>query len=482
MLKIYWFRKDLRIEDNAGLKHFIDALNTDDEYLFLYIKNKNTFEYFGEKRIRFLYQALASLKSSLKKHSRELFITEGNSLDVFKTILSKFENVFVYANEQPEPYSRKRDVEVRKLIEKSGGEFNLSVDSTIFPLGEILKDDGKPYVVFTPFMKPFYSRLDKTHYAKVDSDVSKLKGRECKKHGLKVLDPEKEMKNLNGSGFFDGSREDGLKQLEKFWKDKLENYKSSRDFPAVCGTSRLSPHFHFGTIGIREAFRTGFNKINRSSSTKTKSESTTWLNELIWREFYYNIAYHFPDIIKDSFHKKYDRLNWNRSSKDFKAWCEGKTGYPIVDAGMRQLVKEGWMHNRVRMITAMFLTKHLLIDWRKGEKFFAEHLVDMDFSSNNGGWQWSASTGVDAAPYFRIFNPTLQSKKFDPKGEYIKEYVPELKDIPAKFIHAPRELSKELSIEEQNHIGIKIGKDYPAPIVDHKKAREIAIKEYKSIA
>lgn len=478
MLRIFWFRKDLRIDDNAGLKQFIADTNDDDEYMFLYIKNKNTYEYFGEKRIYFLYQALASLSKSLHKHSRELIITEGNSLEVFNEILSVYKSISVYANKQPEPYSRKRDEDVRKLLEKRGSELNLFTDSTIFPLGEILKGDGKPYVVFTPFMKSFYSMLNKAYYAKSDSDLNKLKGKEYKKHGLKALEPEKEMKTLKDSEFFDGSREEGIKQLEKFWKDKLESYRSKRDFPAVYGTSRLSPHFHFGTVGIREAFRTGFNKINRSSSTKVKTESRTWLNELIWREFYYNITFHFPGIIKDSFNKQYDKLSWNKSRKDFTAWCEGKTGYPIVDAGMRQLVKEGWMHNRVRMITAMFLTKHLLIDWRKGEKFFADHLVDLDFSSNNGGWQWSASTGVDAAPYFRIFNPTLQSKKFDAKGEYIKEYLPELKGVPVKYIHAPWALSDN----EQKHIGIKIGKDYPAPIVDHKQAREIAIKEYKSIA
>lgn len=476
MLKIFWFRKDLRIEDNAGLGFFMDNVSDDDEILFLYIKNENTFEYFGEKRICFLYQALESLKNDLKDKSFPLRIVKGNSPDVFKNILKEAGKVHVYANEQPEPYSIKRDKQVKKLIEDNSGEFTLCTDSTIFPLGTILKDDGKPYVVYTPFMKSFYSRLDKEDYS--NCKVNFKKAKEFKLKSFSELDPSKEIKKLKRSDFFDGSRDEGLKQLKKFWDDKLEKYKSQRDFPAVYGTSRLSPHFHFGTVGIREAFRTGYNLINKLKSEANKKEAQTWINELIWREFYYNITFHFPDIIKSSFNKQYDNIKWNKSKKDFDAWCEGKTGYPIVDAGMRQLVSEGWMHNRVRMVVSMFLTKDLLIDWRKGERFFADHLVDLDFSSNNGGWQWSASTGVDAAPYFRIFNPILQSKKFDKDGEYIRKYVPELKDVPGKLIHAPWEMSKE----EQKKCNITIGKDYPSPIVDHSEARDIAIKEYKVVS
>ena len=476
MLKIFWFRKDLRIEDNAGLGFFMDNVSDDAEVLFLYIKNENTFEYFGEKRVCFLYQALESLKKDLKDNSFNLRIVKGNSTDVFKKILKEAGEVHVFANEQPEPYSIKRDKQVRKLIDDNGGEFTLCTDSTIFPLGKILKDDGKPYVVYTPFMKSFYNRLTKEDYRKRKVNLKKAKGFKLK--SFTELDPAKEIKKLKQSDFFEGSRAEGLKQLKKFWDDKLEHYKSQRDFPAVYGTSRLSPHFHFGTVGIREAFRTGYNLINKLKSEADKKEAQTWINELIWREFYYNITFHFPEVIKDSFNKQYDNIKWNKSKKDFDAWCEGKTGYPIVDAGMRQLVSEGWMHNRVRMVVSMFLTKDLLIDWRKGERFFANHLVDLDFSSNNGGWQWSASTGVDAAPYFRIFNPILQSKKFDTEGEYIKKYVPELKNVPGKLIHAPWEMSDD----EQKEYHVTIGKDYPKPIVDHSEARDIAIKEYKVVS
>lgn len=482
MLKIFWFRKDLRMEDNAGLKAFCDNISDDDEYLFLYIKNKNSFKYYGEKRIYFLYQALESLKKALKENSLYLQIVQGNSTDVFKKIVSNAGEIHVFANEQPEPYSRKRDEDARKIIENKGGELTITTDSTIFDLGEVLKDNGKPYVVYTPYKNTFLKKLTDKDYGKMKYTFDNLKNaKEYKLTGFDSIDPAKEMKEMKkmtGSEEFDGSRVNGLAELKKFWERRLENYKSKRDFPAVNGTSKLSPHFHFGTVGIREAFRTGFNKLKKTKSSKEKIEIQTWINELIWREFYYNITYHFPKIMKESFHEKYDGLNWNKSTKDFKAWCEGKTGYPIVDAGMRQLVQTGWMHNRVRMITAMFLTKHLLIDWRKGERFFADNLVDLDFSSNNGGWQWSASTGVDAAPYFRIFNPVLQSKKFDKDGEYIREFVPELSPLPAKLIHAPWEMSKE----EQDEFGVAIGKDYPGPIVEHSTAREIAIKEYKAIS
>ena len=479
MLKIFWFRKDLRIEDNAGLKLFIENLTDDDKYLFLYIKNENKFKYFGEKRIYFLYQALQSLETALKEHSLKLNIVAGNSCEVFKRIIKKAGKAHVSANEQPEPYSKKRDADVAEIVKKYGGEFTITTDGTIFKLGEIQKDNGTPYVVYTPFMKSFYNRLTNDDYAKCNYDlstVSKAKG--YKLSGFNSIDPAKEMKSLKGSEVFNGNRKQGLQELKKFWENKLVRYKEKRDFPALDGTSKLSPHLHFGTVGIREAFRTGLNKIAKTSSLQDKTEAKTWINELIWREFYYNITYHFPYIIKRSFVQKYDTLKWNPSKKDFTAWCEGKTGYPIIDAGMRQLVQEGWMHNRVRMITAMFLTKDLLIDWRKGERFFADHLIDLDFSSNNGGWQWSASTGVDAAPYFRIFNPVLQSKKFDKDGDYIKKYVPELTTLPGKFIHAPWEMSSE----EQKKFGVIIGKDYPKPIVDHSKARDMAIKEYKAVS
>ncbi|MBL0106127.1 MAG: FAD-binding domain-containing protein [Ignavibacteria bacterium] len=257
----------------------------------------------------------------------------------------------------------------------------------------------------------------------------------------------------------------------------MHRYKSDRDFPSLNGTSFLSAHLHFGTIGIREAFRTAKVKLDKIKSENDSKEVETWINELLWREFYYHITFHNPQLTYQSFKKEYDDLKWNYDETEFCKWCEGKTGYPIVDAGMRQLNTEGWMHNRIRMIVAMFLTKDLFIDWRLGEKYFAEKLIDTDFSSNNGGWQWSASTGVDAQPYFRIFNPYLQSKKFDPNGEYIKKYVPELSSLPVEFVHEPQIMNSA----EQEKYKVTIGKDYPYPMTDHKAAKDIAIRNFKEV-
>ena len=262
--------------------------------------------------------------------------------------------------------------------------------------------------------------------------------------------------------------------LKEFYNNGLGKYKSQRDFPSVSGTSLLSAHLHFGTVSIRECFRAA---LKKESETRNSEDVKVWMNELLWREFYYHITYHFPYVIDKSFKQKYDKLEWNYEQSDFDKWCTGNTGYPIVDAGMRQLNKEGWMHNRVRMITAMFLTKDLFIDWRWGEKYFAEKLIDMDFASNNGGWQWSASTGCDAQPYFRIFNPYLQSQKFDAKGDYIRKYVTELRSVPGKYIHKPDDMNKE----QQTNCNVIIGKDYPYPIVKHYNVKENVLNKFKNI-
>jgi deoxyribodipyrimidine photo-lyase len=279
---------------------------------------------------------------------------------------------------------------------------------------------------------------------------------------------------VNSKQVLKGGRSEGIRLLKSFYANGLTNYKSRRDFPALSGTSSLSAHLHFGTVSIREAYRAAMKKLNECNTEEELNEVRTWINELLWREFYYHITFSNPQIAYSSFKREYDNVQWNVNDEHFNAWCEGKTGYPIVDAGMRQLKEEGWMHNRVRMITAMFLTKDLLIDWRFGEEHFAKHLIDLDFSSNNGGWQWSASTGVDAQPYFRIFNPYLQSKRFDPDGSYIRRYVKELSNLPAEFIHEPDKMSEEL----QRSYGVKIRVDYPLPIVDHSKAKTEVIRRF----
>ncbi|MBS1553017.1 MAG: deoxyribodipyrimidine photo-lyase [Bacteroidetes bacterium] len=476
---IYWFRKDLRLTDNHALARFLkDAVNGS-SFSFIYIKNNNSYRYFGEKRIVFLIQCLEELKQDLSDFKSELQIFSGKSIEVFKNILLEKNPVSVYLNEQVEPYCRERDESVRKLIEDSGGIYNSFTDSTIFSPGEIKNGEGHQYKVFTPFKNNALSILTKDHYKKHVCDFSNINNKNeiIFKSQLKIKQ-DKKISGVSGSVIIKGGRKEGLSKLRDFYETKLNRYNSQRDFPSLNATSRLSAHLHFGTIGIREALRTAFAGLSKSESEKDEKEVQTWINELLWREFYYHITFHNPRLTYQSFKTEYDDLNWNYDESNFRRWAEGKTGYPIVDAGMRQLNKEGWMHNRVRMITAMFLTKDLFIDWRLGEKYFAEKLIDLDFSSNNGGWQWSASTGVDAQPYFRIFNPYLQSKKFDPAGDYIRKYVPELSSLPVEFIHEPNIMNHT----EQEKYRVIIGKDYPNPVIDHKAAKDIAIRNFKKAA
>ncbi len=319
-------------------------------------------------------------------------------------------------------------------------------------------------------MKAIIKKLKLT-YSNLD------KSREVILNGNDEYSLDYEIKSLLKSELLKGGRSEGIRLLKDFYGEGLNEYHDKRDYPSSKGTSLLSPHIHFGTVGIRECFTTAFVKLKKTVNENEGIGIQTWINELLWREFYYYITFHNPRIAFESFRKEYDDIKWDYDEKMFMNWCEGKTGFPIVDAGMRQLNREGWMHNRVRMITAMFLTKDLMIDWRHGEKYFAEKLIDLDFSNNNGGWQWSASAGVDAQPYFRIFNPNLQSKRFDAEGTYIKKYVPELKTLPAKFIHEPNLMSSK----EQKTYGVIIGKDYPAPVIEHKAAKEKVIKKFKTV-
>jgi len=478
MLHIFWFRKDLRLIDNRALSEFIKSVSKENKFSFLYIKNKNSFNYFGEKRISFLIECLEELKRDLKGLSFKLQIIEGRSLDIFDNISERYKQISLFVNEQVEPYCTGRDEKIKQLIESNGGIYKSFTDSTIFKLGEVTNGDGRQYKVYTPFKSQAFNILEKVHYKKIDCDLSLISNsNEVFFKNFKRFDSQAEYKKLSKSEFLKGGRSEGIKSLKEFYDNRIEEYRSRRDFPSEKGTSLLSAHLHFGSVGIRETLRTALNKLSKAKNETKQTEVQTWINELLWREFYYHITFHNPQIIFESFKKEYDNLKWNYDKNTFQKWCDGMTGYPIVDAGMRQLNKEGWLHNRVRMIVAMFLTKDLLIDWRLGEKYFAEKLIDMDFPSNNGGWQWSASTGVDAQPYFRIFNPYLQSKKFDAEGNYIKTYVPELKNVPIEFIHEPN-LMSEL---EQKMYNVIIGKDYPLPIVDHNKARKVAIERFKEV-
>ena len=464
-LKVYWFRKDLRLKDNRALTCFINDIKDGDKYIFIYIKNIDSYKYYGEMRLAFLKQSLEELFSSLIEMKMSLSILKGNSIEVFKMLLKKHKQITVYANKQIEPYSISRDDKVSDLLQSSDSELKLYSDTMLFEPNEVVKDDGLPYSVFTPFSKKCYSLLNENHYSCSVTEIDKLNPDNC------ISIKSEEIEIYRHSPVFIGGRKEGLKYLKDFYNNGLIKYKSQRDFPSQNGTSLLSPHLHFGTVSIRECWRAALDKMKKTGDSP---EIRTWMNELLWREFYYHITFHFPYVIDGAFKPAYDKLEWNYDKDLFKKWCDGITGYPIVDAGMRQLNKEGWIHNRVRMVVAMFLTKDLFIDWKWGEKYFAEKLVDLDFASNNGGWQWSASTGCDAQPYFRIFNPYLQSARFDAKGEYIRKYVEELQNVPEKFIHKPDEMTPEQYKE--------YCPEYPKPVIDHHSAKEWTISQFKKLS
>lgn len=419
---LFWFRRDLRLQDNAGLYH---ALKENSAVLSIFIFDTEILDQLEDKadlRVAFIHQSLTRMQKQLEEMGSSLLVLHGDPLKIFKNLAPKA----VYANHDYEPYARKRDRLIQELFEKKGTAFKTYKDQVVFEKDEVTKDDGKPYTIFTPYSNKWKSTL--TPEALKSFPTEKYFNNFIKIASLPVP-------SLSEIGF----EETYFNFPERLVKQSIiEHYDKQRNFPAIDGTTKLSVHLRFGTVSVRKLAQIALKK------------NDTWLNELIWRDFYHMILWHFPHVETKSFKPAYDKIEWRNNEKDFTAWCEGKTGYPIVDAGMRELNTTGFMHNRVRMITASFLTKHLLIDWRWGEAYFAKKLLDFDLAANNGGWQWAASSGCDAAPYFRVFNPELQTEKFDPKFEYIKKWIPEF-GTP----------------------------NYPKPIVEHKLARERVLKVYK---
>ncbi len=419
---LFWFRRDLRLQDNAGLYH---ALKENNDVLPIFIFDSEILDKLEDKtdlRVAFIHQSITLMQKQLEEIGSSFLVFHGNPIEIFKELTPKA----IYTNHDYEPYAQQRDGSVKKILEEKGATLKTYKDQVIFEKDEVVKDDGKPYTVFTPYSRKWKSKLDD----------STLKSYLTEKHfdNFKKTTPLP-LPSLSDIGF----QESTFQFPERLVKQSIiEQYEKQRNFPAISGTTKLSIHLRFGTVSIRKLAQLALKK------------NETWLNELIWRDFYHQILWHFPRVETKAFKPAYDKIEWRNNEKEFAAWCEGKTGYPIVDAGMRELNATGFMHNRVRMITASFLTKHLLIDWRWGEAYFAKKLLDFDLAANNGGWQWAASSGCDAAPYFRVFNPELQTEKFDPKLEYIKKWVPEV------------ETDK-----------------YPKPIVEHKFARERVLKVYK---
>jgi deoxyribodipyrimidine photo-lyase len=426
MLNVFWFRRDLRLEDNSGLYHALKAgipvlpVFIFDELILAKLEDKQ------DARVNFIYQEMIRLKSEIEKTGSSLMVRYGNPELIFTELIQSNRVSTVFANHDYEPYARERDGQVEHLLKLHGINFITHKDQVIFEKDEVVKDSGDPYTVFTPYSKKWKSIFN----------ISRDKHFESEKLVDNFIKTSPgEFPQLDSIGF----QLSGLNYPSKEIDEQLiKKYDLTRDFPAFPGTSRLGLHLRFGTISIRQLVSTAA-RLNE-----------TFLNELIWREFYMMILWHFPHVPDRSFKPQYDYVAWRNNEHEFDAWCNGMTGYPIVDAGMRELNQTGFMHNRSRMITASFLAKHLLIDWRWGEAYFAKKLLDFELASNNGGWQWAAGTGCDAAPYFRVFNPDLQTEKFDPDNKYIKKWVPEFESA-----------------------------SYPGRIVNHAEARNAAISAYK---
>jgi deoxyribodipyrimidine photo-lyase len=383
-----------------------------------------------DARVSFIFETLQELRSKLQDHKSSIAIYNGKPVEVFKQIISDFEIQNVITNHDYEPYAKERDKEISNFLSEKDIGFYTFKDQVIFEKDEVVKDDGDPYVVYTPYSKKWLDKFEVSKHAKSYDTSEKLKN----------LYQHSRLPNLTLSDL--GFKKSNIEVKPYDISEKtIENYQKTRNFPANTeGTSHISPHLRFGTVSLRSL-------VKKALDTK----NNTYLKELIWREFFMQILWHFPETVDHAFRSKYDRIEWRNNEEEFDAWKEGKTGYPFVDAGMRQLNETGYMHNRVRMIVASFLCKHLLIDWRWGEAYFAEKLLDYEQSSNVGNWQWAAGSGVDAAPYFRIFNPTTQIEKFDKNRDYIKKWVPEYDS-----------------------------KNYLAPMVNHKEARERCLERYKS--
>ena len=397
---MHWFRRDLRLEDNHG---FFRALSEHGELLPLFIFDTDILDRLEDKadrRVDFIHRTLTAMQSELVRRGSTLLVEHGRPIDVWKRLLERYDITAVTTNHDHEPYAIARDTAVGKLLVSHGVPFRSFKDVSIFERDEVVKDDGGAYTVYTPYMRKWRARFSPKmaeHYP-TEGLLSRLWRTE-----------PLPLPTLDQVGFQCTDLQVPPVSLSE---ELLAGYEHTRDHPAVIGTSRMSTHLRFGTVSVRELVR-------RSMRTSPK-----YLNELIWREFYMQILWHFPHPEK-AFKPAYDRILWRNDESEFKSWCEGRTGYPLVDAGMRELAATGLMHNRVRMVVASFLTKHLLIDWRWGEAWFAAKLLDFELSSNNGGWQWASGSGCDAAPYFRVFNPKLQLERFDPQLNYVKRWVPE---------------------------------------------------------
>ncbi|MGE5792686.1 MAG: cryptochrome/photolyase family protein [Bacteroidota bacterium] len=462
---LVWFRRDLRDYDHAALYHALKrhtrvhcAFCFDTEIL-------DALPTRADRRVEFIRHAVEELDAGLARRGGGLAVLHGRARAAIPQLARELGVAAVYANHDYEPAARDRDAEVARTLAAAGVAFHTFKDQAIFERDEVLTGAGRPFTVFTPYKNAWLKKLDGFHLRAYP--VGKYAGHLAPSPaaGLPSLAALGfEPANLGALGIPTGMS--GAQRLFRDFLDRIGAYHERRDFPAVKGPSYLSVHLRFGTISIREVAAAAHALGGRGAET--------WLSELVWRDFYFAILHHFPHVVGHAFKAELDALAFTNDEARWRAWCAGRTGYPFIDAAMRQLNQTGYMHNRLRMVAASFLVKDLHVDWRRGERYFADQLNDFDLAANNGGWQWAASTGCDAQPYFRIFNPVTQSEKFDPEGKFIRKYVPELARVPPQLVHAPWTMRGA----DQAAAGCVIGRDYPAPVVDHARSREITLALY----
>jgi deoxyribodipyrimidine photo-lyase len=468
---IWWIRRDLRLADNPALS---SALASADRVVPVFVLDPKLLEAnrAARKRLAFLFGGLRAIDADLRRIGSKLLVRRGDPSTRIPELVAELGAQTVFAEEDYTAYSQRRDSSVMEL-----SPLRLVSGVTVVRPGDLLKSDGTPYVVYSPFSRAWKalkppSRADLLPAPEHIVTPTHLQGEAVPDEPIMSHDVP----------FYPGEG-DGLRRLEDFVARSgsassgpagVFQYEDLRDRVDLHGTSELSPYLRFGMVSARRAVVEAIGAAERAESSAMQKAAQNWLNELIWREFYVHILAHFPAVARSSFRENLRQIEWANDRSEFEAWRLGETGYPIVDAGIRQLAATGWMHNRARMITASFLVKDLLVDWRWGERAFMQHLVDGDQAANNGGWQWTAGTGTDSAPYFRVFNPVLQGKKHDPDGSYVRRWIPELAGVPGRRIHAPWEMTNS----EQSECGVEIGRDYPAPIVDHAYARERVLAAY----